>query len=74
MSQYSLNFVLCKVRCCLPNDLVFDVHCFLQMVALDLADFHCPAHSDTFTVFTFQILTHLFTLKILKIVYESMMD
>lgn len=41
------------------------------MPELDLADIHCLVLSDKFTVFTFQILTCPFNLKILK---ESYMD
>ena len=46
------------------SDSAFVVHSFLQVTELDLANFICLVLSDKFTVFTFQILTWPFNLKI----------
>ena len=56
------------------SDSAFVVHSFLQVTKLDLADIICLVLSDKFTVFTFQILTWPFNLKILKTLCGSLMD
>ena len=62
------------MRYCHSNDSAFVVQSFLQVTELNLADFICLVLSDKFTVFTFQILTWPFNLKILKILCGSLMD
>lgn len=63
------------MRYCVYSDLAFDgAPYFLQMGELDLAAFYCPDFRDKFTIFTLQILTRLFNLKILKICYESVIN